>query len=271
MIISDYHIHSSFSGDSVEDLDRICRKAKELGIKEIAITDHMDLDVIGTTNSNDFMLNLDEYVPTILKLKDQYKDDLDIKLGMEFGIQRHLGEVGDKIIEKYPFDFIISSVHSVDKLLLDQKEFWENKTREQAHDKYFLEILKSVENFNGFSVQGHLDFITRYGGIDKKGFIDYIRYQDIIDEILKKIISKGKGIEINTSGIRYNENRFYPCDDIIKRYFKLGGEILTIGSDSHKTSDLGKDFKKAYDFLESIGVKYISSFDQLDVSFKKIK
>lgn len=97
----------------------------------------MDLDVIGTTNSNDFMLNLDEYVPTILKLKDQYKDDLDIKLGMEFGIQRHLGEVGDKIIEKYPFDFIISSVHSVDKLLLDQKEFWENKTREQAHDKYF--------------------------------------------------------------------------------------------------------------------------------------
>ncbi|MGL4730528.1 MAG: histidinol-phosphatase HisJ family protein, partial [Clostridium sp.] len=161
MIISDYHIHSSFSGDSVEDLDRICRKAKELGIKEIAITDHMDLDVIGTTNSNDFMLNLDEYVPTILKLKDQYKDDLDIKLGMEFGIQRHLGEVGDKIIEKYPFDFIISSVHSVDKLLLDQKEFWENKTREQAHDKYFLEILKSVENFNRFSVQGHLDFITR--------------------------------------------------------------------------------------------------------------
>ncbi|MGL4786519.1 MAG: PHP domain-containing protein, partial [Cetobacterium sp.] len=78
MIISDYHIHSSFSGDSVEDLDRICRKAKELGIKEIAITDHMDLDGIGTTNSNDFMLNLDEYVPTILKLKDQYKDDLDV-------------------------------------------------------------------------------------------------------------------------------------------------------------------------------------------------
>ena len=271
MNINEYQIYSSLEGECIEDWDRIWERAKELGIKEIAINDHMDLDVIVTSNSNDFILNLDEYVPTILKLKDKYKKDLDVKLGMEFGIQRHLGEVGDNIIEKYPFDFIISSVHSVDKLLLDQKEFWENKTREQAHDKYFLEILKSVENFNRFSVQGHLDFITRYGGIDKKGFIDYIRYQDIIDEILKKIISKGKGIEINTSGIRYNENRFYPCDDIIKRYFKLGGEILTIGSDSHKASDLGKDFKKAYDFLESIGVKYISSFDLLDVSFKKIK
>lgn len=271
MIISDYHIHSSFSGDSVEDLDRICKKAKELGIKEIAITDHMDLDVEGTSNSSDFVLNLDEYVPTILRLKDQYKSDLDIKLGMEFGIQKHLGKKGDEIIRKYPFDFIISSVHSVDRLLLDQKEFWKDKTREEAHDKYFLEILESVKNFNEFSVQGHFDYITRYGGIDKKGFIDYIRYQEVIDEILKNIISKGKGIEINTSGVRYNENRFYPCDDIIKRYFKLGGEIITIGSDSHKASDLGKDFKKAYDFLESIGVKYISSFDQLDVSFKKIK
>ena len=65
MIINDYHIHSSFSGDCIEDLDRICERAKELGIKEIAITDHMDLDVIGTTNSNDFILNLDVYVPTI--------------------------------------------------------------------------------------------------------------------------------------------------------------------------------------------------------------
>lgn len=271
MIVSDYHIHSSFSGDCVEDLERICKRAKEIGIKEIAITDHMDLDVNGTSNSDDFKLNLDEYVPTILRLKEKYKNDLDIKLGMEFGIQRHLGEIGDKIVKEYPFDFIISSVHSVDKLLLDQNEFWKNKTREEAHDKYFLEILKSVENFNEFSVQGHLDFITRYGGVDKKGFIDYIRYQDIIDEILKKLISKGKGIEINTSGIRYNENRFYPCDNIVKRYFELGGEIITIGSDSHKASDLGKDFKKAYDFLESIGVKYISSFEQLDVSFKKIK
>jgi histidinol-phosphatase (PHP family) len=271
LIISDYHIHSNFSGDSVEDLNKICNKAIELGIKEIAITDHMDLDVKGTLNSVDFTLNLDEYVPRILKLKDLYKKELDIKLGMEFGIQKHLGIKGDEIIKKYPFDFIISSVHSVDRLLLDQKEFWEDKTREEAHDKYFLEILKSIENFNQFSVQGHLDFITRYGGPNKKGFIDYVKYQDIIDEILKKLIFKGKGIEINTSGIRYNENRFYPCDDIVKRYFKLGGEIITIGSDSHKASDIGKDFKKAYDFLESIGVKYISSFDLLDVSFKKIK
>ncbi|MGL5054037.1 MAG: histidinol-phosphatase HisJ family protein [Cetobacterium sp.] len=271
MIISDYHIHSNFSGDSIENLDKICKKAIELGIKEIAITDHMDLDVKENYNSPNFTLNLNEYISTILKIKDIYKKDVDIKIGMEFGIQKHLGSIGDEIIKKNPFDFIISSVHSIDRLLLDQKEFWCNKSRDDAHNKYFLEILRSVENFNQFSVVGHLDFITRYGGVDKNKIIDYIKYGDIIDKILKTLISKGKGIEINTSGIRYNENRFYPCDDIVKRYFELGGEIITIGSDAHKSSDVGKDFKKAYDFLENIGVKYISSFDKLDVSFKKIK
>ncbi|MGL5961265.1 MAG: histidinol-phosphatase HisJ family protein [Cetobacterium sp.] len=271
MIISDYHIHSSFSGDCVEELDRICKKAIDLGIEEIAITDHMDLDIEESSNSIDFLLNLDEYVPTILELKDFYKKDIDIKLGIEFGIQKHLGSVADEIIKKYPFDFIISSVHSVDKLLLDQKEFWKNKTKKEAYERYFLEILESIEKFDSFSVEGHLDFLTRYDKFDKDNFIYYIEYKDIIDEILKKTISKNKGIEINTSGIRYNENRFYPCDDIVKRYFELGGEIITIGSDSHKANDLGKDFKKVYDFLESIGVKYISSFEKLDVSFKKIK
>ncbi|MGL5000505.1 MAG: histidinol-phosphatase HisJ family protein [Cetobacterium sp.] len=270
MIISDYHIHSNFSGDSIENLDKICKRAIELGLKEIAITDHMDLDVKENSNNTNFTLNLDEYIPTILKLKDFYKKDLDIKIGMEFGIQKHLGNLGDDIIKKNPFDFIISSVHSVDRLLVDQKEFWNEKTKNDAHDKYFLEILKSLQSFNNFSVVGHLDFISRYG-VDKNKNIDYIRYRDIMDEILKTLIIKGKGIEINTSGIRYNENRFYPCDDIVKRYFELGGEIITIGSDAHKSSHIGNDFKKVYDFLENIGAKYISSFDKLDVSFKKIK
>ena len=231
----------------------------------------MDLDVIVPNSGVDFILDLDRYIPTLLELKDKHKKELDIKIGMEFGIQKHLGKIGDDLISKYPFDFVLSSVHSVDKLLVDQKEFWENKTRDEAHEKYFLEILKSLDAFNNYSVHGHVDFISRYGGIDKKGFIDYNRYRDLIDLILKRIIEKGKGIEINTSGIRYNENRFYPHNDIIKRYFDLGGEIITIGSDSHKASDLGKDFKLVYDFLESIGVNYISSFDQMVSSFKKIK
>lgn len=271
MFRSDYHIHSKFSGDSSEELERIINRAKELGLQEIAITDHMDLDAKDGSNNNDFKLDLDIYIPTLQQLKEINKKEIDIKIGMEFGIQKHLIELEAEIEKKYPFDFIINSVHTVDGLLLDKENFWRGKTREEAQEKYFLEILNNVQSTDKFSVVGHLDFISRYGGVGKKGFIDYILYQEVIDEIFKVLISKNKGIEINTSGIRYLENRFYPCDDLVKRYFQLGGEIVTVGSDSHKASDIGKDFKKAYDFLESIGVKYISSFDKMEVSFKKIK
>nr|WP_307774732.1 histidinol-phosphatase HisJ family protein [uncultured Cetobacterium sp.] len=268
MIISDYHIHTNFSGDSNEKLENIIEKAKELGIKEIAITDHMDLD----TGDGDprFILDVDRYIKTLIEAKERYKKELDIKIGLEFGIQNHLGDKAKEIIEKYPFDFVISSVHSIDKQLLDQQLYWKDKTTKEAHERYFKEVLKCIDCYSDFSVHGHLDFISRYGG-EKKGKVNYLEYHDLVDEILKKLIEKGKGIEINTSGIRYKENRFYPADSIIKRYFELGGEIITIGSDSHKAEDLGKDFKRAYDLLESLGVKYISSFEEMNATFKKFR
>ena len=112
--------------------------------------------------------------------------------------------------------------------------------------------------------------------IKNNDIIDIIKYinkknQDLIDEILKTLISKGKGIEINTSGYRYKEDRFYPCTDVVKRYFELGGEIITIGSDSHIKEYITMDFDIVYEFLKSIGVKYICGFDKLNPVFKKLK
>lgn len=269
MIKSDYHIHSKFSGDSNEELERIVNRAKKLGLEEIAITDHMDLDT--NNNSQTFVLDLDEYIKTLLDLKEKYKKDLDIKIGMEFGIQKHLVEKASELLKKYPFDFIISSVHSIDRILIDRPEYWENLTMKEGHEKYLKNVLECARKNEAFSVFGHLDFISRYGGVDKKGIIDYIAYQDLIDEILKTLIEKGKGIEINTSGIRYLENRFYPADVVLKRYKELGGEIITVGSDSHRAEDIAKNFKEVEEKLESLGIKYLSSFDKMEVSFKKIK
>ncbi|WP_426710885.1 histidinol-phosphatase HisJ family protein [Cetobacterium sp. SF1] len=267
MFISDYHVHSEFSGDSIEKLENIINRAKEIGLKELAITDHYDFDM---KNTPDFMVNLEKYVPKILDLKEIHKKEIDIKLGLEFGMQKHLGELGKKIINKYPFDYVLSSVHSIETIDVSLPEFFKNKSPEEAHGKYFQAVLDCINAYDDFSVCSHLDFITRYGG-EKFKNLDYKKHWDIIETILNRIIEKNKGIEINTSGFRYGENRFYPCEDIVKRYFQLGGEIITIGSDAHKAKDIAMNFKEVYDFLESINVKYISSFDRREVSFKKIK
>lgn len=267
-IISDYHLHSEFSGDSTQNIEEIVKEGIRLGLEEIALTDHLEYDIEGMTDN--WILDVDRYTKRVFELREKYKKDIDLKFGVEVGVQPHTKDYLESVIKKYPFDFVIASSHAIDRVDLAFGEIQAGKTKDEVHNLYFEYVLQNIEKYSEFNVYGHIDFVTRYGGEKFRG-LDYKKHFDIIDVILKKLIEKGKGIEVNTSGYRYREDRFYPCTDILKRYYELGGEILTIGSDSHIKDYMTMDFDRVYDFLESIGVKYISSFDKMQPSFKKIK
>lgn len=268
MFYSDYHIHSRFSGDCNEDLDEIIKKSISLGLKEIAITDHLEKDMIDL--SENWNIDLNKYSEEILRLKEKYKNEINIKLGLEVGVQPQTIDFFEEELKKYPLDFVIGSSHGINRYDLSVGILQEGKTRDEMQDLYFRTVLENVKKYNKFNVYGHLDFVTRYGGPKYRG-MNIENHIEVIEEILKGLISKGKGIEINTSGYRYGENRVYPAFDIIKKYFDLGGEIITIGSDSHRKGDITKDFKVAYDILERLDVKYISSFEKMEPKFIKIK
>lgn len=268
MFYSDYHIHSEFSGDSSEKLENIISKAISIGLKEIAITDHFEYDMLGM--GKEWEINLDKYCDEIIKLKEINKKDIDIKLGLEVGIQPQTVNFFENELKKYPLDFIISSSHGINRYDLSFGILQKGKTRDEMQDLYFKTVYENVKKFDSFSVYGHLDFITRYGGAKYRG-MNIGNHIEIIDKILREIISKGKGIEINTSGYRYGENRVYPDFEIIRRYFELGGEIITIGSDSHKACDIVKDFSIAYEILERLDIRYLASFDKMEPKFIKIK
>ncbi|NME36619.1 MULTISPECIES: histidinol-phosphatase HisJ family protein [Fusobacterium] len=268
MFYSDYHIHSRFSGDSNEDLIKIIEKSTELGLEEIAITDHLEHGMEDLSSA--WNINLDEYAKEILKLKEIYKDKIKIKFGIEAGIQPHTLDFYNEKISKYPLDFVIASTHGINSIDLAFGILQAGKTRDEMQEFYFKTVLENVKKFQNYCVYGHIDFITRYGGPKFRG-MDIGKHMEVIDEILKEIISRGKGIEINTSGFRYGEDRVYPDFPILKRYFELGGEILTIGSDSHQKEYITKDFKIAYEMLEKLDVKYITSFEKMNPSFIKIR
>jgi histidinol-phosphatase (PHP family) len=79
------------------------------------------------------------------------------------------------------------------------------------------------------------EFQSRY---DQYGDYPFNKTKDLITKILKMVIADGKGIEINTSSFRYGLTDLIPSRDIILLYKKLGGKIITIGSDSHKQEHL---------------------------------
>ena len=90
--------------------------------------------------------------------------------------------------------------------------------------------------------------------------VNFKKYADIIDEILRTLIEKGKGLELNTAGLKYGLPFAHPHADVLKRYRELGGEIITIGADGHRPEHIAYDFSKVRDILEDCGFKYYTEF-----------
>ena len=119
--------------------------------------------------------------------------------------------------------------------------------------------LECVKAFDCFNCLGHLDYISRYGPYDDKS-VNHTLYQEIIDEILKTLISKGKGIEVNTSGYKERGNCGFPSFEQVQRYYELGGRIITVGTDSHTSDRVGEHVEDVLREYERIGFKDVSTF-----------
>ena len=264
----DYHVHSEFSDDSVYPMEAVARDAIRMGLDEICFTDHVDYGIkvdwdqgetIRYRNGNPFA-NVDypRYMEKIGQLKKAYGDRIVIRTGMEFGVQTHTIPQFRRLYDRYAFDFIILSIHQV-----EDKEFWtqdfqKGRTQKEYNERYYEEMLAVVKTFKDYSVLGHMDLITRY---DLAGVYPFEKVRPMIEAILKVAIGDGKGIEINTSYHRYGLKDTTPSVDILKLYRRMGGEIVTIGSDSHKPDQLGTYIQEAKDVLKSLGYKYFCTYE----------
>ncbi|WP_341877017.1 histidinol-phosphatase HisJ family protein [Defluviitalea saccharophila] len=267
MFYADYHVHSSFSSDSSEEMENQIKTAISLGLKQIAFTDHIDYDY--PDKAFPFMIDYNQYLKVFDGLKEKYKNQIDMILGVEIGFQPHVVKQIEEVLSQYPFDFVICSTHVCDRLDLYNGDFFKGKNQKNAYLRYFECVLYNVKNFFNYDVYGHIDYINRYGNYENR-ILSYEDYKDIIDSILKTIIDLGKGIEINTSGFRYGLGYANPQLSILKRYKELGGKIITIGSDAHSSKDIASHFNEAYKLLEAAGISEITLFRNRKPYFVKL-
>ena len=261
----DYHMHSSFSADSITPMEDMIRRSIELGIKEICFTEHVDYNVIKNGEEIDYDFNRNEFFDSIDRFNNKYKGKIIIKKGVEHGLQSHILDRCREDIRKYDFDFIIGSIHAIDKYELIDRHLYDGRSQVEAYRIYYETLYNIIKEYKDYSILGHLDLVKRYG--DLNNIIDDRVFGDEIDEILKLVIYDGKGIEINTSSFRYNLPDLTPSSYILKRYKELGGEIITTGSDSHNTAQVGVEFKRIYEILENMGYKYVCTFDKMQPNF----
>jgi len=263
----DYHVHTNFSADCDVNIRAIIQSAYDKGLKEIAITDHIDFDY--PDKSIVFDLDFINYYEVLTKYQKEFEGKIKVLKGVEVGIQHHIVTECNHALDPYDFDFVICSIHAADKLDLHGGEFFLDKTPKEAYVRYYEYYLECIKDYKDYNVLGHLNLVDRY----KKyitGDVAESEYFDIIKEIYSLIISEGKGIEINSSCFRYKMDIYTPTIDMLKLYKEMGGEIITFGSDSHSTETLGYKYEFFMDILKDIGFKYITTFENRKPKFIKI-
>lgn len=267
MIKTDYHLHTTYSFDSTEQMEDIVKSAIKLQLNEIVFTDH--LETLDPKVGIHKIIDYDKYVNELEALRKKYGSAIDLKLGAEINLEPSIKTEINSYLDKYPFDFVIGSLHASEFEDFAMSNFSLGKTQNEYYDAYFQWGIDCVKQDFNFCVLGHIDYIVRYGGFSNK-YLDMEIHKEAISEILKILIERGKGIEINTAGIRYNLGHVHPKVEILKLYKALGGEIITVGSDAHRKTDLAKDFDIAKSLLKDCGFNYYTRFEKMKPIFEKI-
>lgn len=240
----DMHVHTEFSCDSDAKMEDYIEKAKMSGIGTICFTDHVDL------NANDYGYNYyspDRFWKQFNEIKSNVDVPVEILAGIEFG-EPHLYEKYLKELTKYPYDFVIGSIHWIGDMFPCQK-VREQYSAKKFYTLYWKEVLKTVQT-GGFDALGHIDFPKRYYG--------EIYYEEaVINEIFRNLLDKNLVIEINTSSLRKGHAQTMPGKELLEIYKANGGKYVTIGSDAHVVEDIGANYENAKSMLEEVGLQEV--------------
>lgn len=258
----DYHMHSRVSFDGHDTGLALALAAKQAGLREICLTDHLDYDPRGLMG----ILAFDTQAYSA-----EY-DGLDIpglkiRRGMEFGMTPENRAQFDRDLQRRPFDFVLGSVHFVDDLDVYRAEYWQGKTVFQAERRYLEDVLACVQVQDDFDVLAHLTYVGKTPVHPAPRCVPYAEHQEIVDEILSILARKGKGLELNTSGMD-RCGGFLPTADYFRRFRELGGKIVTVGSDAHRCDRVGQYTREACRLLKDI-FGYVCTFENREPIFHR--
>jgi histidinol-phosphatase (PHP family) len=261
MNIIDTHTHSSFSFDGENTPREMADRAAELGLSALTFTDHIDVnDYYGSNYKESELMPI--AAVEIPKLKDEYSDRLKIGFGAEIGQYLHNPALARQLIKEFDLDYVIGSTHNVrahnDFFYMDFHE----ENPEELLRLYFGEMLEIAESADT-DVLGHLTYPLRYITGRDRIAVDMSRYTELIQEIFKAAANRGIGLEINTGGLRkQGYDKADPDIEYVRLFRECGGEIVTIGSDAHRTGDIAANFKQGAEIAKSAGFKQIAYFEK---------
>jgi len=160
----------------------------------------------------------------------------------------------------YEFDYTLGSLHWVGDESVFNPAYFKKRQPKEAFALFFEE-LERMTSVGGFDILSHFDVVVRtahqiYGSYDPRDYEDYIR------PVLKNCVEHGIALDINTKGLRTKINMLTPNEDILRWYVEMGGERVTLGSDSHEPKFVGAGCDVALRAAQAAGLKHLTYFEK---------
>lgn len=264
-MLIDYHTHHVRCGHAVGELEEYVLRGIEMGLSQLGLSDHMPLLHVDPATYYPEMAmpiaELPRYVEECLALKERYKDQIDIRMGLEGDyIEGYESEI-EQIITSYPWDYVIGSVHFLGEWDISdyrQTHNWDGKNILAVYEQYYDAVKKATAT-GFYDIMGHIDVIKRFGYQPQPE-----AYNDVIsleNAALEAVLKSGMAMELNASGLSKVCEEMFPSKRMVSEAFKLGIPV-TVGSDAHDPLKLGEHLEQARALLWEVGYRQLSVFEK---------
>lgn len=250
----DFHTHHDRCNHAVGKIEDYIQSAIDKNLDIIGISDHSPFfyheDNHPYPQISMSKSGFEQYVEEVIQLKKKYHEKIEVLLGVESDFFPEYSTIYKNVFSKYPFDYIIGSVHMSNGLDIFSKKRWENLDEEKyrIEKEIYYDLIQQSARSGMFDILGHIDAM--------KGFFpDFSDIQTpVLDDTLKLIAECDIAIEVNTSGKTKECGGWYPSNDILERILFYGGKV-TFGSDAHTPLRVAEDWYEVQTFLKEIGYK----------------
>jgi histidinol-phosphatase (PHP family) len=241
-LIADYHIHTNMCGHAHGTMEGLVEAAIERGLDEVGIADHMPLYYYQDPDLAMAPAELPLYVERVLELKERFAGRMTVRMGIEADYHAPTMETRASELEKYPWDYVIGSVHILGDWVFDDPRHLDGYEGLDI-DQFYIDYLGAVGDMMEtglYNTLGHADLAKKF---NVRAAIDLEPYYR---EVLEKVKAAGACYEVNTSGLRWPAAEMYPAASFVK----IAAE-----------ADVARDFDKAVELVKSSGYSEMAFFE----------
>jgi histidinol-phosphatase (PHP family) len=269
-MLTDYHLHlrpDELDATPAEhftqaNVKRYRDAADERGVSELGVSEHIyrfaqALDIWQHPLWREFAHDdIDEYCRFV-------REETDLRLGIEADFILGAEDRIANLLEARDFDYVVGSVHFLADHALDMDDYsvWNTGRGAEEIWRAYFRALGEAARSGLFDILAHPDLVKIWGPTHRDRPLpegDLRRYYELA---IDGIAESGVAIEVSTAGLRKRAQELYPAPALLEMCVEAGAPVA-LSSDAHRPEDIGADYDRALELLESAGVSELCVFER---------